>query len=134
VQVVEVVIMLAVMMLRPANLPDQIDHCCSLSLKFCWWLLLFLLLLLFQTTFEWCVLMCQSLVIICFNQDRLPENRDQRVPKLTFSYILGQGGTEFDLQSKSYGKWTIYDDINELALNNYTNLIRNGSKTWVWSS
>ncbi len=35
------------------------------------------------------------------------------------------------MQSKSYGKWTIYDDINELALNNYTNLIRNGSKTWV---
>ena len=101
--------------------------------KFCWWLLLFLLLLLFQTTFlrEWCVL-SQKHVIICFNQDRPPgESRPEVFLKLTFSYILGQGGTEFDFKSKSYGKWTIYDDIDELALNNFSNLIRNRPKTLV---
>jgi hypothetical protein len=130
VQVVDVVIMLVVMMLlRPVNLPDQ-DHCCSLSSKFCWMVAASVsLLLLFQTTFEWCVL-SRNLVIICFNQDRPPgESRPELFLNLTFSYIFGQGGTEFDLQSKSYGKWTICDDINELALNNFSNLTRNGPKT-----
>ena len=48
---------------------------------------------------------------------------------LPFSYFLDQGGSEFNFQSKSYDKWTIFYDIDELALDNFCNIRRNRPNT-----